>query len=183
LAKGGGVVKNLSVGSQVKIESYKHNGTIHRIWQNNTILQVTSEQVIGVNEATLVIEREGKEWITEEPGVFYFSKKWWFNVIGLLQEDDVYYYCNLSSPFVYENKTVKYIDYDLDIIVYPDMTYHLVDVAEFHQNKKQMNYPRDLQYILDEATDQVIQLIEQREEPFSIGKTKYWYEQFLNVHQ
>src|SRR5690625_2192994 len=174
-------MKNLNEGLQVKIESYKHNGTIHRIWQNNTILHVTAEQVIGVNEATLVVESDGREWVTEEPGVFYFSKKWWFNVIGLLQEDDVYYYCNLSSPFVYEHKSIKYIDYDLDVVVYPDMTYHLVDVAEFHKNKKRMNYPRDLQYILDEATEHIVTLIERQEEPFSVEKTKYWYEQFLKV--
>lgn len=173
----------LSEGSQVKIASYKHNGTIHRIWENNTILHVADKKIIGVNEATRVIESDGKQWVTKEPAVFYFSKKWWFNVIGLLKEDDVYYYCNLSSPYIYEQQTIKYIDYDLDIIVYPDLTYHLLDVLEFHQNKKRMKYPRDLQYILDEAIAQVTALIEKEAEPFSIVQTKKWYEQFLNVQQ
>lgn len=179
--KGGDVLQRMNEISQVKITSYKHDGTVHRIWTDNTILYKTNEQIIGVNDATRVIESDGTEWITKEPGVFYFSKKWWFNVIGLIRGNKVYYYCNLSSPFVYQHETIKYIDYDLDIIVYPDMSYHIVDVPEFHLNQKKMNYPHDLKYILDEAINEIILLIKRQMEPFSVKMTKDWYERFLNI--
>lgn len=179
--RGGATLQSLNTGSIVKIASYKHDGTIHRIWQENTILSAKDNQIIGVNDETMVIENDGRQWLTKDPGVFYFSKEWWFNIIGLLQGDDVYYYCNLSSPFVYRHKTIKYIDYDLDIKVYPDLTYRIVDHADYERHKKQMNYPRDLTYILQQSIDELVERIEQKREPFSPNSTRELYEQYLNM--
>ena len=49
----------------------------------------------------------------------------------------IYYYCNLSSPFVCDEEALKYIDYDLDIKVYPNGKYHLLDEDEYEQHMKQ----------------------------------------------
>ena len=57
-------------------------------------------------------------------------------------EDGIYYYCNLSSPFACDEEALKYIDYDLDIKVYPNGKYHLLDEDEYEQHMNQMNYPR-----------------------------------------
>ena len=57
----------------------------------------------------------------------------------MLREEGVYYYCNLSSPFAYDSEALKYIDYDLDIKVYPDMTYTLLDEDEYENIVKLCN--------------------------------------------
>ena len=49
----------------------------------------------------------------------------------MLREDGVYYYINMSSPFVYDNKSLKYIDYDFDVKVFPDMSYMILDEDEY----------------------------------------------------
>ena len=36
---------------------------------------------------------------------------------------------------------LKYIDYDLDVKVFPDMTYTILDEDEFEEHKKEMDYP------------------------------------------
>ena len=41
-------------------------------------------------------------------------------MITQLKKDGVYYYCNLASPALYDREAIKYIDYDLDIKVFPD---------------------------------------------------------------
>lgn len=169
----------LEKGLIVQIESYKHNGSIHRVWKKNIILEVNDAFIIGVNDKTEVIESDGKTWVTKEPGVFYFAQQWWFNVIGLIHSDDVHYYCNMSSPFVYKNKTIKYIDYDLDVKVYPDMTYHVLDCVEFHMNKKRMNYPRDLDYILNGQLGDLLALIKKKQEPFSSQWIMHWYDRYI----
>ena len=51
----------------------------------------------------------------------------------MFREDGIYYYCNLSSPFVCDEEALKYIDYDLDIKVYPNGKYHLLDEDEYEQ--------------------------------------------------
>jgi len=172
-------MNNLEKGSFVRIESYKHNGTIHRIWKKNMILNASNTHMIGVNDHTKVIEKDGSSWVTKEPAVFYFARNWWFNIIGLLRQDGVHYYCNMSSPYIFQDQAIKYIDYDLDMKVYPDMSYHILDRVEFHLNKKRMNYPRDLDNILYDQLDHLVSLIQKRKEPFSFSDVEHWYEQYL----
>ncbi|MDC3418202.1 DUF402 domain-containing protein [Aquibacillus salsiterrae] len=166
-------------GSTIQIQSYKHNGQLHRVWESSTVLKATSNNVIGANDKTLVTESDGRTWITREPAICYFHSKYWFNVIGMLRTDGIYYYCNISSPFVYEEDSVKYIDYDLDIKVFPDMTYITLDEDEYEIHRQQMNYPKVLDRILRNNMEFLIHWIRQRKGPFSPDFVDQWYERFL----
>ena len=43
-------------GETIQVHSYKHNGKIHRVWQETVVLKGTRNIVIGANERTLVTE-------------------------------------------------------------------------------------------------------------------------------
>ena len=43
-------------GESIKIQSYKHDGNIHRVWSETTILKGTDHVIIGGNDHTLVTE-------------------------------------------------------------------------------------------------------------------------------
>lgn len=165
-------------GQNVQIQSYKHNGKIHRIWSETTILKGTNHVIIGGNNRTLVTESDGRTWVTREPAIVYFHAEYWFNVICMFREDGVYYYCNLSSPFVCDNEAIKYIDYDLDIKVYPNGKYHLLDEDEYQQHMKQMNYPKEIDLILRRNVDILQQWIERKKGPFAPDFIKVWQERF-----
>ncbi len=104
-------------GENIKIQSYKHDGNIHRVWSETTILKGTDHVIIGGNDHTLVTESDGRTWITREPAIVYFHAEYWFNVICMFREDGIYYYCNLSSPFVCDEEALKYIDHEIDVIL------------------------------------------------------------------
>ena len=97
----------------------------------------------------------------------------------MIRNDGIYYYCNLGSPFTWDHGHVKYIDYDLDIKVYPDMTYTLLDEDEFELHKHQMNYPREIDFIIKRNVNDLIQWIHQRKGPFAPDFIDNWYEYFL----
>ncbi len=84
-------------GTKIQIHSYKHNGQLHRVWESSTVLKSTAEILIGANDRTMVTESDGRTWITREPAIVYFHAKYWFNIIGMLRTDGIYYYCNISS--------------------------------------------------------------------------------------
>lgn len=94
-------------GETIKIQSYKHDGNIHRVWSETTILKGTDHVIIGGNDHTLVTESDGRTWITREPAIVYFHSEYWFNVICMFREDGIYYYCNLSSPFVSDEEALN----------------------------------------------------------------------------
>ncbi|MEN1938191.1 DUF402 domain-containing protein [Paenibacillus sp. 102] len=166
-------------GEKVQIHSYKHNGSIHRMWEETTILKGTQSLVIGANDRTVVTESDGRTWITREPAICYFHSNYWFNVIGMLREEGVYYYCNLSSPFAYDSEALKYIDYDLDIKVYPDMTYTLLDEDEYEKHSQMMKYPPVIDTILKRNVEYLTQWIHQRKGPFAPDFVDMWYERYL----
>ena len=66
-------------GETIKIQSYKHDGNIHRVWSETTILKGTDHVIIGGNDHTLVTESDGRTWITREPAIVYFHSS-----IGLM---------------------------------------------------------------------------------------------------
>ena len=135
-------------GETIKIQSYKHDGNIHRVWSETTILKGTDHVIIGGNDHTLVTDTNGGRSITREPPIVYNHSEYWINVICMFREDGIYYYCNLSSPFVSDEEALKYIDYDLDIKVYPNGKYHLLDEDEYELHMNQMNYPLYIDVIL-----------------------------------
>lgn len=161
-------------GETIQIHSYKHNGRIHRVWQETMVLKGTKNIVIGANEKTLVTESDGRTWLTREPSICYFHAEHWFNIICMLREDGVYYYCNMSSPFVYDNNSLKYIDYDLDVKVFPDMSYTLLDEDEYEQHKQEMAYPEVIDKILKRNVAKLISWIQQRRGPFAPDFIDVW---------
>ncbi|TLS35702.1 nucleoside tri-diphosphate phosphatase [Pseudalkalibacillus caeni] len=168
-----------TAGTKIPIQSYKHNGTLHRTWEETIILKGTSKEIIGGNDRILVTESDGRQWRTREPAICYFSPDNWFNVIGMIRTDGIYYYCNLGSPITHDEEALKYIDYDLDIKIYPDMTYKLLDEDEYALHKKEMEYPEAIDRVLQKSVKQLISWINQRKGPFEPGFIDEWYEQFL----
>ena len=141
-------------GENIKIQSYKHDGNIHRVWSETTILKGTDHVIIGGNDHTLVTESDGRTWITREPAIVYFHSEYWFNVICMFREDGIYYYCNLSSPFVCD---------------------------EYEQHMKQMNYPHEIDVILRRNVDILQQWIEQKKGPFAPDFIKVWKQRYKKI--
>jgi uncharacterized protein len=172
-----------SEGEIIQIHSYKHNGFIHRIWEDTIVLKGTPNYVIAANDRTVVTEADGRTWITREPAICFFHAKHWFNIIGMIREDGIYYYCNLSSPFVWDKEALKYIDYDLDVKVFPNMTYILLDEDEYERHRQEMNYPSVIDRILKNNVEKLISWIQQRKGPFAPDFIDTWYEKFLSYRK
>ena len=78
--------------------------------------------------------------------------------------------CNLSSPYLYDNEAIKYIDYDLDVKVFPNGTYRLLDENEYKFHLDKMNYPIDVQEIIEKEVQDLIKKVKNKEGPFSHEK-------------
>lgn len=96
----------------------------------------------------------------------------------MLREDGVYYYVNMSSPFVFDEKSLKYIDYDLDVKVFPDMSYLILDEDEYAEHKRQMKYPEVIDQILQDNLTQLLGWIKQRKGPFAPDFINVWTSRF-----
>ena len=174
-------MRNYKPGDHLKIHSYKHNSKMHRSWDEATYLGETDEYMIFANYKTLVIESDGRTWRTKEPAIMFFSKNNWFNIIGQLKDTGIYYYCNIASPFVIEEDTIKYIDYDLDLRVFPDGSFKVLDRGEYQYHKKKMNYSDDLDKILKDELTILIEKARGKVMPFDKETIEKYYKQYKKV--
>jgi len=173
----------LSNGNQVSIHSYKHNKKLHRVWKKSIVLYQDQKMLVTANNRTRVIESDGRSWHTKEPAVCYFYSDLWFNIIGMLKKDGIYFYCNLSSPYLYDGEAIKYIDYDLDIKVFPSGSYTLLDEKEYQSHLGTMSYSDEIQDIINAHKKILIERIENKNHPFDLSDIKVYYEAYLSLQK
>ncbi len=165
----------------IVVHSYKHDESLHRIWENATVLDIDDSTLIIANERTKVIESNGRFWYTREPSVTWFFKDRWFNVIGIIRPAGIFYYCNVASPYVADSEALKYIDYDLDVKVSPDYSYVTLDRKEYNKHKIKMDYPPELKRILEVELDTLKSMIENQEGPFQPGVVEAYYRDYRAI--
>lgn len=65
----------LAIGSSVYIQSFKHDGTLHRTWSKGLVIDNCDEYAVVVTDHTWVVESDGRRWLTKEPAVCFFLYK------------------------------------------------------------------------------------------------------------
>lgn len=168
------------IGRWVGITSFKHNGSLHRFWDRGLVLDNTDDYIVVATKKAKVTENNGRKWFTKEPAVTIFSKKEWWNVICMFKTNGICYYCNIASPAIFDNATIKYIDYDLDAKLFPDNSVRVLDKKEYEHHKRTYNYDEKLDTVLQYQTKQIIKLMKERSFPFDDNKIKEYYDDFLS---
>ncbi len=171
-------MKKINKGDRLIMHSYKHDGKIHRSWDEAVLLDENEDYLVFGNERTLVVESDGRTWRTKEPAILYFYKNSWFNVIGQLKSNGIYYYCNIASPFIIEDDAIKFIDYDLDLRVFPDGSFKILDRSEYKYHKRKMNYSSDLDKIIRSELDNLIEMARNKKGPFVHEEIMKYHEEY-----
>lgn len=165
----------------IQIESLKDDKKRHRLWKENTLLYQDDFKIVGYNAYTSVEQWDGRSFTTQTPALFYFEKNCWFNVVYIIDETNPYYYCNLSSPFQFDNHKIYYIDYDIDVIVQADFSYEILDQEEFDRHAMKYHYSTEVKEAIQAGKKELIQRINSRNQPFNPAFIKYWQNQMTNV--
>ena len=163
------MVMDLKIGENVYIESFKHDGSVHRVWSMGYVIDVQEDFYVIVTDHTWVVESDGRRWLTKEPAICFFYKYRWYNVISMIRKGGIYYYVNLASPSVYDGEAIKNIDYDLDIKVFPDDSYEILDENEYALHAEKMHYPAEIRQKVEGELQRLLKDIEAHRKPFSFS--------------
>lgn len=178
-------MREIKIGDKLQIHCYKHNGTFHRMCDEATVLDISDDMIVVANDKTRILEKDdyGKfnKYYTKEPAIIFFYKDSWFNVIGQMKEKGLYYYCNIASPYIIDDGIIKYIDYDLDLRVYPDGTFRVLDRNEYNYHKKKMKYSPELEKVIAYELDRLINLKKWKIVPFEENYVKHYYDIYEKI--
>lgn len=172
---------NIKVGDTLVIHCYKHNGMIHKSWKLAYVLDIKNDYIVLGNENVLVTKQDGRTWHTKEPAIMFFYKKRWFNIIAQLKPNGIFYYCNIASPYVIDDGIIKYIDYDLDLRVFNDGAFKILDRNEYNYHKKLMRYPKEINFIIKNELSSLIEMKKSSVFPFNVETIEYYYKLFREI--
>ncbi len=165
---------NIKIGDRLEIQGYKHDGSIHRSWAEAIVLDVRDDMiVVGINR-TLVINSNGRKWRTKEPSIRFFYKDRWFNITAQLKKDGIFYKGDIASPFIFDDGVIKYIDYDLDLKVFPDNSYRVLDRNEYRYHKDKFEYSDDIDKVVNFELEGLIKMLKNKQAPFSKKDIEYY---------
>lgn len=171
----------LEIGQYVYVQSFKHDKTLHRTWAMAMVIENNDQYLCLVTNKSWVSESNGRIWLTREPALWFFYPDCWYNICAMIRKDGIYYYCNLASPSLYDGEAVKYIDYDLDIKLFPDGRYILLDKDEYIVHGDKMNYSQQLKDIIENQTELLKKRIEEYQKPFDDNFVLNQYDKYLNI--
>ena len=162
------VENNIKIGDKLEIHCYKHNGHLHRQWDEAILLDANDDYMVFGNN-------------TKEPAIMFFFKDRWFNIIGQLKEYGIYFYCNIATPFLIDDNVIKYIDYDLDLRVFPNGSFKVLDRMEYKFHKKQMHYSNRLDFILRYELGNLIEIVRNKQFPFQKEIIENYYSKYVEI--
>jgi hypothetical protein len=77
-----------------------------------------------------------------------------------------HYYCNLGAPGEWQDDVYRFVDLDLDVLIYPDGRQLLLDEDEFAAHTLRFGYPADVVAATQQAVQDVLALARAGAAPF-----------------
>lgn len=160
----------MSDSKKIIINSRKFDGKVHRSWKaelierNDSMLIFVGEFEKKVKHTNLGVIRRGT--ISYE----YYWLDRWYNIFRFHEPDGALrnFYCNINMPPKFENGSLDYIDLEIDILVWKDFKYEILDAEEFEENAEKYKYSENLKQTVDLNVKEIIHLIENRKYPFNL---------------
>lgn len=162
----------------IKIQSYKHDGTLHRCWERNFLIEETDEYYITASSRTRVIEHDGRRWYSKEPAIAFFSKHAWFNAIAMIKPEGIIFYVNSASPTLMADGMLRYIDYDVDYKLFPNGKIITLDEREHERHKRRYRYDDKLLKVLNLTSIDVLKMLKNRDFPFVFELIDTYFKRF-----
>lgn len=138
------------------------------IERENSLLSFLGEFEKEVKHKHLGVIRRGT--ISYE---FYWLDRY-YNIFRFHEPDGEFrnFYCNINLPPVFENNVLDYIDLEIDVIVFKDFSYKILDEDEFEENSKLYNYSDELISKTRKTLDEILNLLKSRDFPFDFNTEK-----------
>ncbi len=146
----------------VTVNSLRFDRSLKRSWscelieQSGDLIVLLGEFQNDVEHGDLGRIRAGT--ISRE----YFWLDRWFNVFVFFEPEGNLrnLYCNINLPPTYASGVLEYVDLDIDLVVWPDGSYEILDREDFKQNSLRFDYSRELMVQVDTAVAELSAMAE-----------------------
>ena len=160
---------------RIRIESLDPKGSLKRSWEADLVsideteivldgrfdAEVTHPDLGKIRKGTISVEHY---WLNRHYNVFRF-----YEPDGQLK----FYYCNANLLPEIANGTLRYIDLELDLIIYPDGTEQLLDESDLVDAQERFSLSDDTIRIAYDAMEAVRVLAHSGGYPFNLRRNYF----------
>ena len=100
---------------------------------------------------------------------YYYTERW-YNIfrfeepVGTLRN----WYCNITMPPTISETAVDYVDLDIDVLIWPDQCFQILDVDEYDENARKYGLSDDARQQVSQALSQLSIMLQNRDFPFNL---------------
>lgn len=165
------------------VQAYKHDGLLHREWSPAYLVNETEDYWALASKASLVTENDGRRWMTKEHAIFILYKHEWKNIICMLKDSGICFYVNVASPTIFDGSFLRYIDYDLDVKLFPDGGIKGLDEQEFERHILTYGYQEELTSAIRKSYKEIQKEMKARVFPYNAKDVMPLFEKFVLENQ
>lgn len=149
-----------------KIISYDHKHQEYKTW-DASIVESNDAYIITKNIVPFKISYStGKEkQFPIQTFITHFYKEW-FNIITVYDLKGVFqhWYVNITTPITFKDNTVSYNDLLLDLRVYPDYTWDILDQDEYDEFRQEID--NEVNNIISETMSKLKKMVSEKSHYF-----------------
>jgi len=155
-------------GTRILLRATKYDGTAHWI-QPFTVASDDGTLLVAQYRARTPIFTSRGEFRSPYDSRVYFWRDRWYNIFRLSRPNCplALWYCNVTTPPVFDGRHLSYVDLDLDVSVRADGCIELLDEDEFELHQRKYAYPPDVIARAEDAANEVVALARAGGFPFS----------------
>ena len=97
----------------------------------------------------------------------YYWLNRWYNIFRFHEHTGEFrnFYCNVNMPPTFDGNVLEYVDLDLDLLVWPDYSFSVLDRNEFEANSLLFNFPQVVKSNAEKALAELISFAQSGEFP------------------
>ena len=159
----------MSASEEITVISRNYDLTIKRTWKAK-LVRDESPLIELIGEFDQDVEHSNLGLISY--GTVSYEYYWidrWYNIFRFQEAKGKLrnYYCNIAMPPTLRNRTLDYVDLDVDILVWPDRSFEILDLDEFQENSVRFGYSDAIRTSVHELVSELTEMLQSDTFPFS----------------
>jgi protein associated with RNAse G/E len=152
----------------ITVNSRKYDLRIRRSWTCELMASEDTHILCSGEFDTDVIHPELGHIARGTLSYEYYWLDRWYNIFRFHEPDGSFrnFYCNIAMPAAFDGEFLDYVDLDIDVVVWPDMSHEVLDLVEFEINAAELSYPDEVRSNAEAGLKELLELISDRSLPY-----------------
>ena len=161
-----------TIENEIIINSRKFDGSVNRRWKADLIeSNIDFLKFVGIFDEEIVHPHLG----VIRRGTISYEYYWferWYNIFEFHEPEGNLrnFYCNVNMPPKFENNILDYVDLDIDVLVWKDLSYEVLDLDDFAENSLKYSYSNEVIEKSLTSVKAIEKRIEERQFPFDFKR-------------